>query len=482
MNSGSSLSPATRTATASLSVLAAALFVYSMLESQLSPALPQIQTAVGASTTGIAWVFTGLLLSAAVSTPLVGRLADVHDKRSVLLGVLTIVAVGILVSALAPNVYVLAAGQILQGVGLSLMSLAVGIIRDSLAPGRIASSTGFMVGMASAGQAVALVLVGPILLVLDYTWLYWIPLVVIGIAIVAAWIFVPSCPPVKQERVDWPGAALLGTGLALVLLGLSVSPAVGWGSPVVLGLLVVGLLVIAGFTMLELRRRDPLVDVALLKNRAVLVTSANAFVVGLAAIVMLVLVPIAVQLPAAATGYGLGGSVLESGLFLLPLGLVGAVTAPVAARVERLLGARAVLLIGSAAIAAGSLLLIAAPGRPWIIPVATGLGGLCFAFGLTQVMNNVVWTVPADRTSSLSALMLVARSVGGTLGAQLGAVFLALSADPVTQLPTWSGFRNAFLLAGAASVAALLITFALPARLGSPESVRGKEITAPLAE
>jgi predicted MFS family arabinose efflux permease len=79
-------------AVATLFALTAGLFAYSTLETMLSPALPMIQKAIGASTPAIAWVFTGLLLAGAVSTPVIGRLADVRDKRPVLLGVLVVVA------------------------------------------------------------------------------------------------------------------------------------------------------------------------------------------------------------------------------------------------------------------------------------------------------------------------------------------------------------------------------------------------------
>lgn len=463
------LAPRGRTAAmATLCVVTAALFVYSTLETMLSPALPLIQEAVGASTPAIAWVFTGLLLAGAVSTPLVGRLADVWDKRPVLLGVLVVVAIGTLLAALASNVAVLTAGQVLQGVGLSLVPLAVGIIRDTQPAERVASGNGLIVGTAASSTAVGLLIAGPILQVLPYTWLYWIPLAVIVAALVVAWAVVPSCPPTKQGSVDWSGAALLGAGLALVLIGISRSSRAGWGSPLVLSLLAAGLVVLTVFVVVELRTRDPLVDLGLLGQRAVLVTCAVAFVVGFGTFAVFVLVPILVELPTS-TGFGLGGSALETGLYLVPLGIVGTAVAPLTGRLERAVGARGVMLVGTTAMVLAALALLAAPGRPWMILVSTALAGLTVGFGLTQAMNNVVATVPEERTASVSGLTFVAKSVGGTLGAQLGAVLLAQSADPATELPAWSGFQAAFLLAAAVSVTAVLLSLALPMRLTRPE-------------
>ncbi|TJZ98833.1 MFS transporter [Actinacidiphila oryziradicis] len=454
-----------RTATAAtLCVVTAALFAYSTLETMLSPALPAIQKAVGASTPAIAWVFTGLLLAGAVSTPLVGRLADVRDKRAVLLGVLAVVALGTLLAAVATNVALLTAGQVLQGVGLSLVPLSVGIIRDTQPARRIAAGNGLIVGTAASSTAVGLVVAGPILEVLPYTWLYWIPFVVIVAAFVVAWVVVPSCPPTRRGRIDLAGGVLLALGLALLLIGISRSSKAGWGSPLVVSLLVVGVAVLGVFAAVELRTSEPMVDLRLLGTRAVLLTCAVAFVVGFGTFAVFVLVPMLVELPTT-TGYGLGGSALSSGLYLVPLGIVGTAVAPLTGRLERAIGTRGVMLTGTVAMVAAALVLLAAPGRPWLILVSTALAGLTVGFGLTGAMNIVVATVPEDRTASVSGLAFVAKSVGGALGAQLGAVLLAQSTAPDAELPAWSGFRSAFLLAATVSLAAALLSIALPARL-----------------
>jgi predicted MFS family arabinose efflux permease len=145
-----------------LVVLALAVFSYSALETMLAPALPLIQQAVGASTPAIAWVFTGVLLSGAVSTPVISRLADTRDKRGVLLGVLIVVCAGTLVAALATSVAVLIVGQLLQGAGLGLVPLGVGIVRDTQPPARMRSANGLIIGVAALSSAVGLLVAGPI--------------------------------------------------------------------------------------------------------------------------------------------------------------------------------------------------------------------------------------------------------------------------------------------------------------------------------
>ena len=158
-----------------LAVLALAIFSYSALETMLAPALPLIQQAVGASTPAIAWVFTGVLLSGAVSIPVISRLADTRDKRGVLLGVLIVVCAGTLVAALATSVAVLIVGQLLQGTGLGLVPLGVGIVRDTQPPARVRSANGLIIGVAALGSAVGLLVAGPIVARIPYTWLFWFP-------------------------------------------------------------------------------------------------------------------------------------------------------------------------------------------------------------------------------------------------------------------------------------------------------------------
>ena len=270
----------------------------STLESMLAPALPEIQRSVGASTTAIAWVFTGLLHAGAVATPLVGRLADVHDKRTVLLGVLGVVAIGTLLAALASNVAMLTAGQVLAG-GRHQPGGAGGgdhpphPAHDSHRLEQWARhrdrharhSARIRGGRAAPGRP-------------SYTWLYWIPFAVIMASLVAACVFVPSCPPTVHGRVDWVGAGLLGTGLALLLIAISQIAALGWTSPVVLLLACAGTWVLAVFAWWELRTADPLVDLQLLGERTVVLTCAVSFTVGFGTFAVFVLVPMLVGAPA----------------------------------------------------------------------------------------------------------------------------------------------------------------------------------------
>src|SRR5690606_15471320 len=103
--------------TVTLAVLAIAGLAYALLQSLVSPALATIQHELGASESAVAWVLTGYLLSAAITTPIIGRLGDIHGKRRVLILVLVLLALGTLLSAVASSLGMLVVGRVIQGVG-----------------------------------------------------------------------------------------------------------------------------------------------------------------------------------------------------------------------------------------------------------------------------------------------------------------------------------------------------------------------------
>ena len=125
-----------------LAVLALSALAFSLLQSLVAPALPAIQHDLHASESGVTWILTAYLLSASVSTPLVGRLGDIHGKERVLVWVLVALAAGTLLSALATSLPLLIAGRVVQGVGGGVFPLAFAIIRDEFPRERVAGSIG----------------------------------------------------------------------------------------------------------------------------------------------------------------------------------------------------------------------------------------------------------------------------------------------------------------------------------------------------
>ena len=454
--------PARQRYQVTLAVLAVGGIAYALLQSLVVPALPDIQRSLHASETSVSWVLTAYLLSASVATPILGRLGDMYGKERVLMAVLLVLAFGTLVSALASSMGVLLLGRVIQGAGGGIFPLAFGIIRDEFPRERVAGGIGLMSSLIGIGGGAGVVLAGFIVGHLSYHWLFWLPLVVILGAALATHLCVPESPVKTPGRINWTAAALMSTGVTLVLIAVSQTTTWGWGSAKTLGLLALGTAVLIGWVLAELRSSEPLVDMRMMRIRGVWTTNLVAVLVGVGMYSAFILLPQFVQAPAG-TGYGFGASVLESGLFLLPSTIAMVLVGQFAGRLERWFGSKPSLLAGSALCAASFGVLLVARDQPWEVYFASALLGLGIGLAFASMANLIVENVRQEQTGVATGMNTVMRTLGGAFGGQLAATFLANNIG-AQGLPTNHGYTLAFGLCAAALVAGVLAGLAIPSR------------------
>jgi EmrB/QacA subfamily drug resistance transporter len=437
-----------------LAVLAVAGLSFALLQTMVAPALPAIQAEFGASTPAVTWVLTVYLLTASIFTPVLGRLGDMFGKERLLVIVLLVLGAGTLISALSTSLGMLIAGRAVQGAGGAIFPLAFGIIRDEFPRERVGAGIGLISATFGVGGGAGLVLSGVIVDHLDYTWIFWLALVVIAGAVVATHLFVPESPVKTPARIDWGGALLMSAGLSAVLLAVSEGNAWGWGSARVLGLLAGGIAVLAVWARYELRVPQPLVDMRMMRLRGVWTTNVTALMVGFGMFGSFLLVPKLVEMPAAA-GFGFGASVTEAGLYLLPSAAVMLVAGPASGWLGARFGSRTPLLIGIALVAGGFVQLAILHDHPWHIflnSVLTGAGiGLAFAAMATLIVD----AVPQTQTGVATGMNTIMRSIGGALGAQIAASIVGVHADE-------SHFVAAFLVSAAGLALAFLAALVIP--------------------
>jgi EmrB/QacA subfamily drug resistance transporter len=456
-----------------LAVLAIASLSYALLQSLISPALPTIQKDLGASENGVAWLLTGYLLSAAVATPILGRLGDLFGKRRILLLALGGLAVGSLVSALATSLPPMIAGRVIQGLGGGVFPLAFGIIRDEFPAPRVPGSIGLVSALLGLGGGLGVVLCGLIVENLSYHWLFWIPLAMVLVALLATFLAIPESPVRAQGSINWGGAALLSLGLAAILFAVSQTTTWGWGSARTLGLIALGGLFLAAWVLAERRSSDPLVDMRMMAIRGVWTTNLAAIALGTGMLSAFVLIPQLAQLPAAA-GFGFATSVTEAGLFLLPMALVMLAVGALAGRVEARFGSRFALIVGGAFATGAYVLLLLAHDEKLPIYLASGLLGVGIGLAFAAMANLIVGAVSPTETGVATAMNTVARSVGSAFGGQLAATFLATSAA-ANGLPTVAGFNHGFLVGAIASGLAVAAALAIPRVQRAPAPVPARE-------
>ena len=329
-------------------VLAIAAFAFSLLQSLVSPVLPLLQTDLHTSQNAVTWVLTAYLLAAAVFTPILGRVGDMIGKRKVLVGALALLAAGSILAAVAGSIAVMILARAVQGVGGGVIPLAFGIIRDEFPRAKVAGAVGVIAALLAVGGGVGLVLAGPIVNSLDYHWLFWIPGGVVALAALATWLVVPESPVRTPGRISWSAAVLLSGWLVALLVAVSQAPVWGWGSGSVLGLLVLAVLVLAGWIWVERRSSHPLIDLKMMRIPAVWTTNLVALMFGMGLYAIFAFLPEFLQTPSSA-GYGFGASITESGLIVLPMSVSMFIFGSWSGRLSTRLGAKTVLVAGSVA-------------------------------------------------------------------------------------------------------------------------------------
>ncbi|GAA4237828.1 hypothetical protein GCM10022254_51260 [Actinomadura meridiana] len=438
----------------------------------LASALHDIQVGVGGTPASVAWVFTGLLLSSAVTTPLLGRLADIADKKKILLCVLVVVAAGTGLAGSATSVLPLAIGQVLQGAGLSLAPLATGIVRDTLPARLLRRGNGIIIGSVTLTAGLGPALAGPVIEAVGYRWLYWGAFVLLLLIALVTAVALPPMRPHRRGTVDWSGAALLAGGLLVLLIGVTKVPDWGWLSPGLLGSVAGSLVLLTTFVAVELRVEQPLVDLRL-RRRMLGITALLSFVVGFATTLAYVGIPNLVAAPES-SGYGLGGIATTVGLILVPFGVAGGVAAAVTGPLDRLLGPRLVIILGNLLILGSCATLLAAASSAATVATAAGLLGIGIGLVFTELINVVTGSVPAERASSVAGLPFVLRSVGGALGSQISGSVLASDLIPGLAVPSWDAFTTVIWLTLVVVAAAVVLTAALPARSRNSPSTDAK--------
>jgi MFS family permease len=225
-----------------------------------------------------------------------------------------------------------------------------------------------------------------------------------------------------------------------------------------LGLFAVAAAALAFWAALELRTTEPMVDLRTMRTRPVLLANGVGLCAGIGTLATWVLVPAFTQTPrsltpaeASAVHYGFGYTATESGLLMLPAGLVGFAGGPIAGRMCRRLGLRVPLALGCALAFTSMVTVAFEHDHPWAIAIALGLLGFGIPMAYTAMVTIIVENVPDTETGVATGLNTVIRIVGNVVGAQVAAAILATAVIPGTNVPKESAFTAAFCAAAVAT-------------------------------
>jgi EmrB/QacA subfamily drug resistance transporter len=441
-------------------VLALGVAAYALMQCLVVPVLTTVQHELHTSQNAVTWVLTAYLLSASIMTPVLGRVGDMIGKERVFVGTLAGLAVGLLLAAVAPSIGVMIVARVIQGVAGGSVPVAFGIIRDEFPPGKVAGAVAALASLTAVGAALGIVLAGPIVDVLGYHWLFWLPMVITVIAAAAAILLVPESPVRSRGRISWLPAILLAACLVALLIAVSEAPDWGWRSPRVLGLLLAAVVLAAGWVVVEVRAASPLIDMKMMRRPAVWTSNAVALLMGMGMYATFAFVPELVQTPSSA-GYGFGASITRSGFILLPSSLAMFAGGVLTGRLARWLGGKVLVISGCLIAAVGLAILAFAHDQEWELYVSNAVMGTGFGLAYSAMSALVVAAVPASQTGVASGMNANIRTVGGSIGAAVMASIVTAHLAP-SGLPLESGYTAGFGIMSAVLVVAALAGTRIP--------------------
>lgn len=423
-----------------------------------APLITSVATTFGVSLAAAQWTLTITLLSGAIATPLLGRLSAGPHRREVILTTLGVVVAGSTLTVLPLPFACLLVGRAAQGVGLGLTALMMGVARDHLPEDRGASAIALISVASTIGIGVGYPLAGLLTDLGGVRAAYGLGVFVTAAAFLAALGSMPVPPSGRSAQVDLPGALLLAAGLFLVLLLASETSLWSRHLGLAVALAAVAVLVLCAWAARERRSSAPLVDVRLLRHRAVAGANAAMLVGGVGMYLLLTLVTRYAQTPRSA-GYGFELSAFAAGLVLVPFSLLGFAAGKLTPRIRERIGAPLLLAAGAIVVLAAFALFAVA--RSNIAGLLAAMAILGFGVGsFSAAMPAVILAVtPQSEASSAMSFTQVVRSVGFSLGSAVGGLMLAAGTDAGQLFPTDGAYTTAALI-GIATMAVTAIASA----------------------
>ena len=433
-------------------------------------ALPHIGKDFHASVSSLQWVLTGYLLALASLILLGGALGDRLGRRKVFMTGTLWFAVASVGCGLAPNIEILVAARILQGVGGALLTPgSLAILQSTFQQDDRAAAVGAWSGLGGVAGAIGPLVGGALVDGPGWRWAFLLNVPVAAISLGCAQRAVPETrDPDARARLDFRGVALAVVGLAALTWSLTAAGPRGWSDGAVVGAGLVGVAALVAFVMWMLRAADPLVPPALFRNR-------TFTVVNLATVVLYAAIGVSFFLVAYELQVAAGWSALRAGVALLPATLLMLVLSARSGALAQRVGPRLQLTVGPLLVGAGLLLLARiGPHTSWVADVLPG--AMVFGMGLVTLVAPLTATVMAAADPNHVS---VASGVNNAIAR--AASLAALATIPaVSALSTAHGaaavthsFRVAMVIAAVvAAVAAPLAFFGLERRATAPPTAR----------
>ena len=392
-------------------------------------ALPSIQRSLHATFSDLQWVVDAYALTLAAFMLTAGALGDMFGRREMFaigLGVFSLssLACGVSTSSLVLN---LARG--VQGVGGAIMfATSLALIAGAFQGRERGTAFGIYGAVVGGAVAVGPLLGGAITSGLGWRWIFFVNVPIGVVAVFVTLTRIDRSRGGASRHVDWGGFVTFSAALFLLVFALVRGNTTGWGSPTIVGMLAGSAVLLGAFVVVELRTREPMLDLSLFRRPAMTGVSAAAFFLSASIFSMFLYLTLYIQ-------DDLGYGPFAAGLRFLPITMLSFVVAPIAGKLTVRLPARHLLGTGLVVVAGGLALLSMISARSdWTVLVpGFVVGGIGIGMVNPVLASSAVAVVPPERSGMASGANNTFRQVGIATGiAALGTIFASQMTQKVT--------------------------------------------------
>ncbi len=388
-------------------------------------AFPSIGRDLNASLGAAQWTVSGYVLATGVLPIASGRLGDIFGRRRIYLAGLVVFIAASLACGLAQNIEQLIAFRVLQGIGgATMMPGTLSIIMQAFPAHQRGLAIGIWGGVSGLGLIAGPILGGLLVQGDEWRWIFFVNIPVGAVALLLALLYVPESRDESAPRtIDWGGIGSLSAGLFALMFALTRGNDEGWASPIVLGCVAAGVILLAGFVIIERRVRYPLIDLTLFRNPTFVVASLSA---GLFSAAVFGSQPFTSLYWQNFMDY----SPLRGGFAFLPATIIVAALMPVSGILGQKLGhhLRYIIIGGSLSVALSFVYLLqldAGSGYADGFLPALLLRGLGIGLVMSASSYAVVSSLPQAKSGLASGTLTMARNIGTSMGVALfGAIYL----------------------------------------------------------